>query len=295
MAIGISVFENIVYYGPNPIFYPKLGTLKAKEKVNIIWREEEWFYIEFFDGNHKKRGYVQDLFISYIIGKVISVPLYGEVKLTEHKANSYLGPIPNIYGKAGVVFEYEPLTVFNVTLGDYTFVEYNIKGNQKKRGFINSKAINFKANSKLIPQVGNRLADFSNESCYGSGSFYRRASLRGQCTWYCWGRAKEKCKQRLMLKYPNNAHNWLENSTAGYKSKQLASAKPMKNAIACFEGGSYGHLVFIEDVESDLVYFTEANAGGNNFVDSSDGVLQVKSINEFKRHLGKSLQGYIVL
>ncbi|QOR35990.1 CHAP domain-containing protein [Clostridium sp. 'deep sea'] len=295
MAIGISVFENIVYYGPNPIYYPKLGTLKAKEKIRILWREDEWLYIEFYDINQKKRGYVQDLFVSYIIGKIISVPLLAEVKLSKDRVTSYLGPIPNIYAIAGTVFEYEPLTVYNVTLGDYTFVEYTIKNNLKKRGFIHNKAIDYDAKSDLIPLVGTKLADFSNESCYGSGSFYRRASLRGQCTWYCWGRAKEKCKKRLMLKYPNNAHNWFENSTKGFSRKLLESAAPVKNSIACFKGGNYGHVVFVEEVENNLVYFTEANANNNSIVDSTDGILKVKTVDEFKNHLGKKLQGYILL
>ncbi len=295
MAIGISELLNTVYYGPNSAIYPKAGKVGPQAKVSILWEENGWYYIEYESGRYKKRGYLPAHRINYIIGKVIVFPLKAKPRITKTSATTYFGPIPSIYAKAGSVIRYEPVIVFNVGLGGYLLAEYNISNDQKKRAFISSEAIYDELYSSLVAVVGTRLADFNDETAYGSGSLYQKEDLRGHCTWYCWGRAKEKCQQMLTFSYPNHVQHWLKNCTGGYQKLETDSVKPMKNAIACYKGGYAGHLAFIEDVENDFVYFTDANANGNNIVDKTDGILQIKTESEFRKHLNKTLQGYIVL
>lgn len=139
--------------------------------------------------------------------------------------------------------------------------------------------------SSLDSQLGQVLADFSNDSCYGSGSFY--IGYVGQCTWYCWGRAKEKFGESITFNGSNNGGEWYVN--ASNCAKVGPAATPVDNFVASFIDGSYGHVVFIEGVEGDTVYFTEAN------VDNIDGDLASKSIAEFQHHLGKTLNGYLLL
>lgn len=111
----------------------------------------------------------------------------------------------------------------------------------------------------------------------------------GQCTWYCYGRAKEKTGVALSVR--GNGGQWYGNVTTGSRvSKKDASYGAVSNSIAVFSGpSSAGHVVFVEEVDSYNVYYTEANVGG------TDGIVKFTSKDNFQKKYGSSLTGYIVI
>lgn len=142
------------------------------------------------------------------------------------------------------------------------------------------------SSSDIASQLGKRLANF-NSSAYRSASPLK--NYVGQCTWYCWGRAYEKTG--IKLNTVNNAKTWLSRlNTAGTRAVWNSNA-PRKNAIGVKTSGTYGHVLFIEDVVGDTVYYTEANVPWNDVLDSSDGILKKTT----KAKMAKMCNGYIYL
>lgn len=78
-----------------------------------------------------------------------------------------------------------------------------------------------------------------------------------QCTWYCWGRTYEKLGIRLpALSTLGNAKSWYANASAlGWKVGKV----PVANSIGVFSGGTFGHVIFVENVADGKVYLSESN------------------------------------
>lgn len=282
MATGIAVNQTTVYYGPSSSTYPSEGSyVGPNETVTIVWQEGSWYYIEYYVGTTgtKKRMYIPTSALSNISGYVTARTLSGTAK-TSSPATTYAGPGTG-YAIAGSVGT-ESVTAYSEISGSYTFIEYNISGGLKKRAYINTN--NLGSSGSLANLVGTVLADFNNSSYSSSGGNYYSP---GQCTWYCWGRAKEKCGKSITFSGSSNAYQWYAN--ANNCTKAGPSSTPVGNSIACFSDTGNGHVVFIEGVEGDTVYFTEANSWCPN------GQLQAKSISEFRTLWGKTLHGYLLL
>lgn len=116
---------------------------------------------------------------------------------------------------------------------------------------------------------------------------------RGQCTWYCAGRAKEKYKVNLsdLLPAPANGGQWYDKIQCTAKvTKRPATEIPVTDSIASFAHNTWGHVVFIEAVHGDTVYFTEFN-----WKQAQNGRLQKISVDGFKTLHGCKLNGYIVI
>lgn len=87
-----------------------------------------------------------------------------------------------------------------------------------------------------------------------------------------------------------NANTWYNHA----KSKKLQTSKrPISNSIACFRNGKYGHVIFIENVTGNTVFYTEANSNNDNKLSADDGVLKKQDINAFMNRSG--YQGCICL
>lgn len=124
--------------------------------------------------------------------------------------------------------------------------------------------------------LGKRLGNFSSP-CYNDG-------IRGQCVWYVRGRAKEKVGVDTGIR--GDAKTWY--AKAAHKGTALRS-----DSIACFGGGSYGHVIYIELVENGNVYYTEANANADNKLSADDGILKKTTVSQFTARRG--YQGCIYL
>ncbi|MDO4189811.1 MAG: CHAP domain-containing protein [Lachnospiraceae bacterium] len=122
--------------------------------------------------------------------------------------------------------------------------------------------------------IGKVLANISNYKTNLDGI----TAIRGQCVWYVRNRGYEKLGNKGLTGISGNANVWY--SQAGSKGLSRGTT-PQTNSIACWNGGSYGHVAYVEyyDSSSQTVYFTEANWGGSS---STDGVLKKMSLQSFK-------------
>lgn len=107
-----------------------------------------------------------------------------------------------------------------------------------------------------------------------------------QCVPYVRNRATEK-GYKISI-YGNANQWWGKASNAGYKT----GSTPKSNSIAVFNGGTYGHVIYVEyyDSSSKTIYFTE-----NNCSSRKDGVLYKKSLSQFKKLNPGNFKGFIYL
>ena len=287
-----------VYYGPSTSTYPSVGSVSQNETVTAIWKEGTWAHIEYSvtGTSNKKRGYVP----TSTVNITESVPTITNQNLTRYvntSGTTYTGPASTGYVAAGSVSRGETVFYTGQMFNSYAFIEYAITGtSQKKRAYFYAGYLSTAPVTDLI--LGEYPPGMNiNGSCYYSQNWYYQSNptLAGQCTWFCWGRALEKCGRSITFSGDNNAKNWYANANGGYSSKQSSTATPMKNAVASFSGGTNGHVVFIEDVVGSTVYYTEANWDGDNTPSYDDGRVKTVSTASFSTLHGKTLNGYLVL
>ena len=184
--------------------------------------------------------------------------------------------------------EYSSLTVTGDAVNGFYPVKYGDYSGYASTAYITfaKPVISVETSENLENKIGKRLAYFNN-GAYGSISPLR--GYKGQCTWYCWGRAYEKTGIRLNT--VNNAKTWLNKLNTAGTYVVWNSYSPRKNSIGVKTSGTYGHVLFIEDVVGDTVYYTEANVPWNDVLDATDGVLKKTT----KANMAKMCNGYIYL
>ena len=132
--------------------------------------------------------------------------------------------------------------------------------------------------------LGKRLADFNSR-------YYKppiNNASRGQCVWYTQGRAYEKKGVKIGAR--GNAKDVYQScKNDGFQ----VSKYPKPNSIACFKGGTYGHVKFVEHVIANTVYYTEANSNADNAISADDGVLKKMSLESWMKQ--SNLQGHVVV
>ena len=132
--------------------------------------------------------------------------------------------------------------------------------------------------------LGKRLANFNSK-------YYKppiNTASRGQCVWYTQGRAFEKKGVKIGAR--GNAKDVYQSC----KNDSFQVSKyPKPNSIACFNGGTYGHVRYVEHVLANTVYFTEANGNADNAVSYDDGVLKKMSLDKWLKQ--SNLQGHVVV
>ncbi|MEN8907341.1 MAG: CHAP domain-containing protein [Clostridiales bacterium] len=120
---------------------------------------------------------------------------------------------------------------------------------------------------------------------YTSETAFNSSSI-GQCTWFVWGRTYEKLGISLSRNYYGDAKTWWTNR--GHEGGSV----PKDDSIAVFHNEPYGHVVYVEHVEGNSLYFNEANWNGIGY----KGKLEYMSISEFETRSGKgNFSGYIYL
>ncbi len=144
----------------------------------------------------------------------------------------------------------------------------------------------------MTVQGGGSSGKFSNScmSHYNSNCSYARSqnafyvsdnSLRGQCTWYTYGRvvelaSKGELPSNLKQKFENafwgksnrHAKNWpsfLGGSWINTNNQVLPMSKRKKGLVAVWIFGSYGHVGFVEEISADGTKYrlSDFNRGGN--------------------------------
>lgn len=148
----------------------------------------------------------------------------------------------------------------------------------------------YTSGTKYIP--GTKVSDTNS---------YNNSAAKGQCVWYVRGRMKEKLGKDTGA--VGNANQMWHN--VGDRAKLPASADSIKpNTIASYQtgtssaGAKYGHVIYIEDVIGDTVYYTEGGSSYHN--KGTDGVVKTASkqgilngINSNGSRFGSGLIGLI--
>lgn len=133
-------------------------------------------------------------------------------------------------------------------------------------------------------QLGKRLANFN-------AKYYKppvNTASRGQCVWYTQGRAYEKTGVKIGAK-GNGKDVYANCKASGFQ----VSEYPKLNSIACFGGGTFGHVKYVEYVIADTVYYTEANSNVDNVMSIDDGVLQKMTLKNWMNQ--RNLIGHVVV
>lgn len=129
-----------------------------------------------------------------------------------------------------------------------------------------------------------------------NGGCYTRFDV-GQCTWHAFGRAKEVTGKTIVFSQASGLHGkyWWQ-----YVTNCTKTSTPTSNSIAVWDdGGSYGHVGYVEKVSGSTVYLTEANwTTANDALDAEDGKVKLLTTDGMKSR-GSSgqykLLGYLVL
>lgn len=115
-------------------------------------------------------------------------------------------------------------------------------------------------------KVGQRITDTSK---------YNNGAAKGQCVWYALGRASERNGKNITIGGNGNSMFYQAQDNA----KLNPTANNLKgNTLLCYNKGTssagqkYGHVIFIEDVVGDTVYYTEGGSG--YYKNGTDGVVK---------------------
>ncbi len=131
--------------------------------------------------------------------------------------------------------------------------------------------------------------DLNSKYYTSDNPFYPK--YEGQCTWYAWGRVYEKTG--IKFDVTANAADWF------YRTSFPKGYEPRANSIAVWgttEGNPYGHVAFVEYVDGDTIYFTEANVDTFRTGGGYDGRLKQSPFEIFKNRGGMGeLLGFIYL
>ena len=142
--------------------------------------------------------------------------------------------------------------------------------------------------------VGKRVANTSS---------YNNSAAKGQCVWYVRGRASEKLGKTVGA-LGNANEMWYNAKSDSKLSATEENIKP--NTVVSYKYGTgsagqkYGHVIFIEDVVGDTVYYTEGGSG--YYKNGTDGVVKtatkqgiLSGVNTNGSRMGSEVIGFIDL
>lgn len=125
------------YYGPDTTVYPVGGSVDTNEEVIVLWREGNYYLIEYGTSNGQKRMYVPIGSLKEIYGGTIEVylPPEDEIRYVIKACEVYTGSSAE-FVVAGSVNLYESVKYLGKKENNYAFIEYDISNSQKKRAWI---------------------------------------------------------------------------------------------------------------------------------------------------------------
>ena len=118
-----------VYSGPSADIYASIGSVSADEGVRCIFKELDYFCIDYIAGSVLKRGYVAKNAVSNYasVGSVLNEPVrigYLDCNGTA-SATVYTGPNMTTYALAGTVAAGESVTVIENSASGFLHIEYS--------------------------------------------------------------------------------------------------------------------------------------------------------------------------
>lgn len=107
----------------------------------------------------------------------------------------------------------------------------------------------------------------NNSYYYSNGNIYYACNyapkpgnnIKGNCTWYAWGRAWEITGKKLPTGFNSNAYTWWNGSIGKFSR----GSEPRVGAIAVWKSslpgsGGCGHVAIVEKIENGKVYISES-------------------------------------
>lgn len=135
--------------------------------------------------------------------------------------------------------------------------------------------------SNIADYVGKRIGNFSN-AAYSWAGF---TTGTYQCVTYVRGRLKEK-KGKEYLGGFSYAKQMIDVS----KKRGIATGtEPYNDCFAVYGNGTYGHVIYVEEVVSDTVYYSQANLTGDSKLSADDGVVSKTTVAGLKKLFGNYL------
>lgn len=181
------------------------------------------------------------------------------------------------------------VSVYSISNG-WANLSYNGKNGYASAAYLSQTR---PSGSNWDNKVGRTVANIDSYY-YTSGNVSYRGGYKGQCTWYAYGRFYEV--NGIALKSARHAKYWLTDNRSDGRVYISSSIKP--KSIAVRTSGSYGHVMFVEEVtysgsSPQYVYFTECNTDGNGKYDAGrDCIVQKMSYSNFMSR--KKPAGFIV-
>lgn len=137
----------------------------------------------------------------------------------------------------------------------------------------------------------------SRDYCTTDNPFYPKYG--GQCTSYAWGRAWEKFN--IKLSTHGHAYKWDDDTVTDENTGKVLTVDRniQPDSIAVFNGGSVGHVAYVESVVNGEVTFTEANWSQDPCVKEDYGCgysgSKTLQLNSFETRGDYTVTGYIHL
>ena len=290
MATGKVVNQTPVYYGPSTTMYPSENSYAGpNDTVTVFWKEGSFYYIEYPAGSSRKRMYIAASAVTQLSSGVSPKSLSNTTRyVQEYNVTTYAGPANSGFAAAGSVNYGEQVAYLGVKENNYAFIEYSVSGGQKKRAWVYADylAVSLPSGGLVVGQYPPGM-NINGGNYLSSKNIYYTGGYVGECTWFCYGRALEKCNKALVFNGSNNGGEWYKN--CNYTASGVSrSSTPVTNSIcSCSGSTSSGHVIFVELVGGDSVYYTEANVGG------TDGTVKVCPKASFPPN--RTAYGYIVL
>ena len=134
-------YDQTVYYGPSRSTYPEMGTVFTYDPIKWLWRENDWYFIEYPVSAGQKRGYIPASAVSGA-NNDSTTPLFSSLisnagtRTVVSGDTTYTGPDANGYPSAGSVSSGEKVMYLGYKENGYSFIEYSVGDtSQKKRAF----------------------------------------------------------------------------------------------------------------------------------------------------------------
>ena len=111
------------------------------------------------------------------------------------------------------------------------------------------------------PAFDNKYYKSINKGGYNRCLEINNGSVLPNCVGYGYGRFMELQGINSCRLSTGDAKNFYNNTADGYKRGQ----EPKLGAIICFDGGNYGHIAIVEEINDDYILTSNSVYGGSKF------------------------------
>ena len=202
---------------------------------------------------------------------------YKEHNLTKYKISS--DTWLDVYNEYNKIKEIKQPNGKTLSKKDQIIMYINSKKISDEQKSALYRALGYKDTGKNLKVPWSYRFDLTNPTDYADAlgfkiaytntSNYNNNATRGQCVWYARGRAKEKLSVNIP---PLGNANQMYASAKPEARLEVKKSNIKPNTLVTYKvgtseaGQTAGHVIYIEDVVGDTVYYTEGGYGNSNGV-----------------------------